>query len=154
MSLKDKLEKLRDRGENSKIDWGKYKDEWIDSVNRLYKIIQDDWLAELENKELLKLEFFPISITEEQIGIYSINKMEISYATDSIVLEPVGGNIIGGKGRIDFYLKGEYGKGLMLILLRENNTDSWFLVSKQFRSDRELLTKRTLERVIEQWIEE
>ena len=78
--------------------------------------------------------------------------MEITYATGSIVFEPAGRNIIGGEGRIDLYLKGEFGKGLMLILFRENGQDNWTLVNKQNRREQELLSKESLEKVIEQWI--
>ena len=153
MSLKDKLKKLRDGGKDTKINWGKKKKDWIDSVNRLYKKIQDDWFAELEDEELIKFQLVPISVVEEDIGTYSINKMEISYATGSIVLEPVGCNIIGGEGRMDLYLNGEYSSGFMLILFRENGEDSWFTKSKQNQHEQEILTKITLEKAIEQWIE-
>ncbi len=154
MSLKNTLKELRNSREDSKIDWEKNKNEWIDSVIRLYKKIQDDWFAELEDEELIKIQLLPISVFEEHIGTYSIDKMEISYATGNIVLEPVGRNIIGGEGRIDFYFKGEFSKGIMLILFRDNGEDNWFLVSKQNSRDRELLTKTTLEKAIEKWIEE
>ena len=154
MSLKDKLKKLRDSSDKTVIDWEKNKRDWIDSVNKLYDSIQEHWFIELEDEGLLKIQLTPISITEEYIGSYSINKMEISFATGDIVIEPVGRNIIGGEGRMDFYLKGELSKGLMLILFREEGEDQWFIVSKQNRRKKELLTKSTLEKVIDQWIEE
>ena len=45
MSLKDKLKRLRDSSNGSEIDWEKNKNEWIDSVNHLFEIIQDDWFS-------------------------------------------------------------------------------------------------------------
>lgn len=152
MSLKDKLKTLRDSSDDSKINWEKNKNEWINSVNHLFEIVQDDWFSELKAEGLLKIKTLPIYITEEHIGKYSIDKMEITYATGSIIFEPIGRNIIGGKGRIDLYLKGEFGKGLMLILFRENSQDNWFLVSKQTSRDQKLLSKESLEKAIEQWI--
>lgn len=152
MSLKDKLQSLRNNDDEKKIDWENSKKRWIDSVNLLYETIQNDWFAELASEGLLKFETHPISITEEHIGTYSLNKMEIIFPSDNIVLEPIGGDIIGGDGRIDFYLKGEFGKGLMLILFCEQEVDKWFLVSKKNRKDRELLSKNSLENIIEQWI--
>ena len=152
MSLKDKLKTLRDSNDDSKINWEKNKNEWIDSVNHLFEIVQDDWFLELKDEGLLKIKTLPIYITEEHIGKYSIDKMEIIYATGSIIFEPIGRNIIGGIGRIDLYLKGEFGKGRMLILFRENNQDNWFLVSKKTSHDQKLLSKESLEKAIEQWI--
>lgn len=152
VDLRKKLQNLHNDSEKIKIDWEYKKKEWIDSVNLLFETIQNNWFIELERDGLLKIETHPISITEEHIGTYSINKMEIVFPTDNIVLEPVGRNIIGGEGRIDFYLKGEFGKGLMLILFREQEVDKWFLVSKDSRKEKELLSKGSLEETIEQWI--
>ncbi|MEA1967032.1 MAG: hypothetical protein U9N77_02270 [Thermodesulfobacteriota bacterium] len=152
MTFKEKLKELRNSSEDTKIDWGKNKKDWIDSVKLLFSTIQDDWFSELEAEGLLKINTSLISISEEYIGTYTIDKMEITYSTSCVVFAPVGRNIIGGEGRIDLYLKGEFGKGLMLILYRENNTDNWFIVSKESRREKELLSKSSLERTIEQWI--
>ena len=107
VDLRKKLQNLRNSSDETKIDWEYNKNEWVDSVNLLFETIQNNWFTELENEGLLKIETFPVSITEEHIGTYSINKMEISLPRKSIVFEPVGRNIIGGEGRIDLYLKGE-----------------------------------------------
>ena len=152
MSLRNKLKKIRDSSDNSEIDWGKTKNDWINSVNNLFKIIKDEWFSELEDEGLLKIQMFPIYLIEEHIGKYSIDKMEITYNTGSIVFEPVGSNIIGGEGRIDLFLKGEYSKGWMLILFRENGQDNWSMIKKQNRREPKLLTKKFLEKMIEQWI--
>ncbi len=152
MSLKEKLENLRDSSEDTHIDWTKNKNEWIDSVNSLFNIVKNDWFSDLEDDGLLKIETSPISISEEHIGAYAVNKMEITYSTSCIVLAPVGRNIVGGEGRIDLYKKGEFGKGLMLILFRENGADNWFAVSKGNRYEKELLSRSSFEKIIEQWI--
>ena len=152
MSLKDKLIHLRDSREDAKIDWDKNKKEWINSVNLLFNTIQDDWFSDLKDEGLLKFETLPVSISEEHIGAYTINKMEITYSTSCIVLAPVGRNIVGGEGRIDLYQKGEFGKGLMLILFRENGTDNWFVIRKDSMREKELLSKSSFEKIIEQLI--
>ncbi len=152
MSLKEKFRKLRASDGDGKIDWEKNKKAWIESVNCLYKTMHDGWLSELEDENLLSIEYAPISITEEYIGTYVIDKMEISYPKGCIVLEPVGRNIIGGEGRIDFYFQGEISKGVMLILFHKDSEDEWFMVSKQDKHDRYLLTRSTFEKAIDQWI--
>jgi len=154
MTLKEKFRKLRSADDNGKIDWDINKKEWIDSVDRLYRLVHDVWLSELENENLLKIEYAPISITEEHIGTYSIRKMQIFYPKGCIVLEPVGRNIIGGEGRIDFYLQGEISQGVMLILFHKDSEDEWFMVSKQDRHERHLLTRSSFEKAIDQWITE
>ena len=152
MTLKDKLKKISDKKETNIIDWEKNKEEWIKSVDKLFTIIQDHWFSELEDEGLLKIFISTVSISEEFLGTYSISKMEILFATGSVILEPLGRNIIGGHGRIDCYLKGEISNGIMLILNRENNEDKWFVVNKQNRTNRELLTQSKFEEVIDKWI--
>ena len=100
----------------------------------------------------MKINTSPISISEEDIGAYAINKMEITYGTNCIVLAPVGLNIVGGEGRIDLYQEGEFAKGLMLILFRENGADNWFVIRKDSMREKELLSKSSFEKIIEQWI--
>lgn len=152
MSLKEKLQELQNSNKESHIDWEKNKKEWIDSVKLLFHTIQADWFSELEAEGLLRIETLPISISEEYIGNYLIDQMEITSTTHSIVFSPIGSNIIGGEGRIDLYLRGEYGKGVMLILSRENNADTWFIINKELRQEKKILSKISLEKIIEQWI--
>ncbi len=152
MSLKDKLKELHGDSEHHKIDWKQNKENWIKSVYDLFTTIEEEWIDELLDEGLLTVKNLPISINEENIGTYLINKIEIIYPNGSIVLEPVGADIIGGEGRIDFYLKGEFGKGLMLILFHENDKDNWFLINKQQGYEQELLSKESFEKIIEQWI--
>ena len=152
MSLKDKLRQLSKGTDDAPIDFEKQKSKWLTSVRNLYQTIQDKWLSDLEAEGLIKIERNPISLSEEDIGTYSIEKMEICYSTGSVVLEPVGCNIIGGDGRIDFYLRGTFSKGFMVILVREDDKEEWHLMNKQNKDNRKVLSKTTLEETIEQWI--
>lgn len=153
MSLKEKLENIRDNEEENNVDWIDRKNQWVNSVNSLFHIIKNDWLSHLIDENLLKIKTSSFSTSEEYIGSYNINKMEITYSTTScIALEPIGRNIIGGEGRIDLYKKGEVSKGLMLILFRENGEDNWYVISQTSRDERELLSKSSFENIIEKLI--
>jgi hypothetical protein len=152
MGLKDKLTKLRDGEDESKIDWKKNKQLWVNSVDKLYKTIQDQWFCELEDEGLLNINTIPISIVEEYIGKYTIPKMEISFPSGCVILEPVGRNIVGGKGRIDFYLRGNYGSRLMLILYYEQGEDIWMIKDKEKKFKNVMLSNESFEKVIEKWI--
>jgi len=153
MSLKKKLRQISsDISYISSIDVKKQKDKWLKSVDHLYKTIQEEWLSDLEAEGLIKIERNAISLNEEDIGTYSIEKMEICYSTGSVVLEPVGCNIIGGDGRIDFYLRGKFSKGFMVILVHQDDKEEWHLVDKQNKNNRKVLSKNILEETIEQWV--
>ena len=128
MTLREKLEKIQNSPKESIIDWDKSKRIWIESVDTLFNSIKNSWLIELVNQKLLEIKTSSINLVEEHLGRYSIDKIEISFDRYSIVLEPVGQNIIGGEGRIDIYLKGVYSEKVMLILSRENGNDNWLLI--------------------------
>ncbi len=152
MSLREKLEKGKEKTKLS-INLGKNKEIWIKSVDDLYRKVAEEWLFDLISDGLLSVKYHSITITEEYMGTYNIRKLEICSNESSIVLEPVGGDIIGGDGRVDFFLKGEYGKGYLLILSREEKVDSWYLIDKQNKRNRSLLTKETLEGILEAWLQ-
>lgn len=151
MSLKEKLKKLQETKSEKKINWEEIKKEWINSVNKLYSDIRN-WFSELESEGLLKILTSSITIFEEEIGTYSIDKMEIAVGNKDIILEPVGTNIIGADGRIDFYLNGEISNREMMVLIRENNVDNWYIINKINRNEKNLLTREFIERKLEEWL--
>lgn len=152
MSLREKLEKGKEKT-RSPIDWNKNKEIWIRSVDELFGKIAGEWLLDLINDGLLSVKYHRITITEEHMGTYDIDKLEICSNDSSVMLEPVGRNIIGGEGRIDFFLKGEYGNGRLLILFREEGLDRWYMIHKQDKRNRTLLNKESLEGALEEWLQ-
>ena len=155
MKLKETLQKLRDNNIDSKVSLEDKKNQWLNSINSLFDKIQNDWFADLQKSKLFTFQTVPRIIIEEQFGSYSINTLEIDYSEGKIILEPVGRNIVGGDGRIDFYLSGEYSKGFMLILNHENGKDFWTLIEKQYLSEmpNQRLDQKTMEKIIEKWID-
>lgn len=92
--------------DEEKIDWGKHKDEWLQSLNKIYGQIES-WLNDLEDSDVISFGYKNKEINEEHIGIYNANNMIIKIASEQILLEPIGTLLIGAKGRID--MKGKNG---------------------------------------------
>lgn len=116
MSLKD-LEEFLNEGkttENS-FDWNKEKKEWLKAVDTFYSNITV-WLRPLTDKpnSSLKISFETMVISEEELGDYEIKKLNIVIKGHRVVLEPIGTNIIGAKGRID--MVGTYGTVRFLLV--------------------------------------
>ncbi|MDM8552803.1 hypothetical protein QUF72_22170 [Desulfobacterales bacterium HSG2] len=99
--LKDLLREKKEKMDQRLPEWEKQRDEWIDRVKELYEEIHA-WLKPLEDDGYLKITYTDISISEEQIGLYSVQKMLITFFNNrKIELEPVGLHVIGSDGRID-----------------------------------------------------
>lgn len=153
MSLEDKLKKLKDEKKEVQIDWAKKKGDWIQSVSRLYDQIQE-WLGDLIGQGYVGSIREGIAVTEQSIGPYQIEKLEIQFGGRRAIFEPVGTNIIGGNGRIDLFLSGAKALGYMLILVQgAENNDEWYLVDRKKRQEKKLLTKEIIEGLMEEWLD-
>ncbi len=76
MPLKEKLKKLQETKKENKVNWDELKHEWIKDVENFYENVQK-WLSELKDEGLLTMNFSPVTVSEENIGTYTINQMEI-----------------------------------------------------------------------------
>ncbi len=99
---KKEFEKILDQRHKASesIDWEKRKNEWIDSVYRLYNFV-DACLDSYKKAGKVQVKREQKTITEEFIGTYYIKKSVIEIGDDTIVIEPIGTLIIGSFGRVD-----------------------------------------------------
>ncbi len=152
MPLKEKLKKLQETKKN-KVNWDELKHEWIKDVENFYENVQK-WLSELKEEGLLTMNFSPVTVSEENIGTYTINQMEIKIDDiRDIILEPIGRDIIGSDGRIDGYERGNISKGDMILCFKGKNSVKWHFINKQSRHKGDLMTKESFEERLEEWLE-
>jgi|GEM_PF-1528744 hypothetical protein len=115
-----------------KIDYEKRGETWIKSVNELYKHI-DAWLAPFESKNLLKMQKRPINISEDYIGDYKIDRLDIYLDDDLISLIPRGTLVHGGVGVVDMR-----GPGNQVRLVEEKWGEWIFYIKTPFLETREV----------------
>ena len=72
--------------------------QWKKAVKKLYSEIES-WSASLKPRPFCMQE--PIVVKEQLSGPYSINRLVISYGSNSIVFRPVAAWIVAGQGRVD-----------------------------------------------------
>lgn len=82
------------------IDWESKKNEWLENLEKLYKLIQDS-MEEYIQKGLVEIDYDNIELIEELIGTYKARRMIIKAAGEVVRLRPIGTNLIGAKGRVD-----------------------------------------------------
>lgn len=143
------LEHKQKKGES--IDWEKQKREWLDSVSRLYKFV-DQCLGSYLQAGKVQVRREQKSITEEFIGTYQIEKSVIEVGGDIIVLEPIGTLIVGAFGRVD--VRSNLGT-VTLVLVPETSTGprievSVFTTEKERQRPEEARKKSEEQRKVEQ----
>jgi hypothetical protein len=100
------IEKEIHSSDSSRIDWASKKKEWIAQLDKFYEIIES-FLKPYTNDSRMNIDFSDKEITEELIGSYLAKKATISFGSKTILLDPIGTNLIASKGRVD--LIGSYG---------------------------------------------
>jgi hypothetical protein len=106
------------RSGDEAIDWSKERDEWLDSLQQLYKSIEE-YLCEYIKAGAIKLRDSMIELNEENIGVYKAKRLVIAIGAQEIVFTPVGTLLIGSKGRVD--IEGSAGNS-RLVLINKNTT--------------------------------
>jgi hypothetical protein len=128
--LQEVLSQKKSELEAERPKWDERRTEWITRVNNLFLLIQN-WLKSLEDSGYMKISLSDISISEELLGTYSLQKMTITFFnTEKVYLIPIGLHIIGAKGRIDMIL------GTRKIMIVGNIKDSGWMFSERHGRDK------------------
>lgn len=153
MGLKDKLKMIRE-GEGKKIESQDLKrNKWQSLIRRLYEKLEN-WLEEYIDEGLIKIDYRRKEIQEEFLGEYAVLRLILKISsTKSIILDPVGRNVVGSNGRIDFYLKGAKVPRLMILLFEDGTDSKWEIWSPKGKSDSIDLNRLNFEKIIETWLE-
>ena len=110
--LKSFVEEKKRRAKEEKIDWEKRKQEWIDEVGKLYRMIEN-WLKDID----IRIKYEDIELFEEKLGKYKMKKMILDVGGEKVELTPIGTIIIGAKGRVD--IEGPRGKVKILLVPKD-----------------------------------
>jgi hypothetical protein len=110
------------------VDWEDRKNKWTKSVTDFYNNVHK-WLYPFTEKALLKIKVKEIMVSEEYIGTYKLNQLDIFLGNDIISLIPRGTLILGSYGRID--MKGPKGDRLII----EQKWGEWKFVTKVNRRE-------------------
>jgi hypothetical protein len=106
-------------------------------------------------KKLATTRRTQIELSEEKIGKYKCQVLEIDFSGQVIRFEPVGTLIIGAWGRIDIQRKPRGLRGeTMLTLENSREAPEWVLWFSGSSGERRPFTQETLEGAIELWIDE
>ncbi|MEP7169420.1 MAG: hypothetical protein ABI855_08640 [Bacteroidota bacterium] len=112
--------------ESKKVDWEDQKAQWLKSLESFYNNIKG-WLEPFRKKGLIEFKEKTEQLSEDNIGIYDANALDIFIGNKRIRLVPKGTMIVGSYGRIDM----EGPKGRLMIIQPEWNKWVFLLVTRQ-----------------------
>jgi len=87
--------------------------EWKTALRELYALIEQ-FVAPYKEAGSVQLELTPLSITEESLGTYTVDKGLLRVGDAKYILNPVGTMLIGSKGRVD--LLGPVGNSMLALV--------------------------------------
>lgn len=145
-SFEEFLRKKTEEKETKKVDWEERKIKWLESIDVLYKDI-NEWLNPFIKEGLIKVETNKeITISEEYIGNYVVKRMDIYIGNDLVSLTPKGTLIIGAFGRID--MRGPNGE----IILIQPEWNDWKFAKKTPKLEMWDLTEETFKVFIQKLV--
>ena len=95
--------------------------EWAAAVGTLLQQVQE-WVT--EDRPEWTIEFSNADVTEASSGSYTISVLELSAPNGRLILEPVGRDVFGARGRIDLYA---WPSLYRVMLLRSFTSDEWVI---------------------------
>ena len=121
----------KDDAENV-VDWNEMKGWWVKVVHDLFNQI-DGWLNSLIQSGSVQSFRKSTQLTEEALGVYDVESLELVLASRKLTFKPVGTMLIGAFGRIE--VSGPNGQAVLLLLNTNNNVPlkekrahvSWFV---------------------------
>lgn len=116
------------KDEEPKIDWDDRKNKWINSVNDFYNNV-NKWLYPFTVQSLLQIKMKEVLVSEEYLGTYKMNQLDILIGNDIISLIPRGALVVGGNGRID--MRGPKGE----VSLFQKDWGSWKFINVFTKND-------------------
>lgn len=91
------------------------KSAWIAAVADVFASIRD-WTADLARENLLSYGQSSVERTEDSVGSYRIDVLTLRFPDHrEIEIQPAGIDVVGANGRIDFFRKGYFDLGKMIV---------------------------------------
>lgn len=88
-------------------------------VEELYKLVIEDFLADLREEDLFNVSYEDEEIVEEGLGKYNTRSMLVRMGHLKVEMRPYGTEVIGARGRIDMWVN-DSDENAMLILVPSN----------------------------------
>ena len=100
------------------IDWEAKRERWVERLAQLYDDVAE-YLAEFTDSGAIDLRREPITLREEYLGAYEVDKLVLTIGARVIELRPIGTLLIGSAGRVD--ISGPRGVARLVLVDRKSD---------------------------------
>ncbi len=157
MGFKEKLALLAEQNKDRAGQLEEDRKTWIHEVNQLYKMIIDNWFKEYIEQGNINYIYFSLDTDRAECDDF-ITGTEIMELTlgggPSVVLEPVGINVVGAFGKIKLYLLGHKDERVLLLLTLDGDKNfHWKLWRNNKQKDDILFNRGIFESLLNEWLE-
>ncbi|MFH1116078.1 MAG: hypothetical protein V1792_19365 [Pseudomonadota bacterium] len=83
-----------------RVDWTGRRDEWLEYLREFYKLVAE-FLSDYVASGDVSTEYEDKYINEELVGRYPAQSLHLRIRGRDVILDPVGTNVIGARGRVD-----------------------------------------------------
>ncbi|KHD10882.1 hypothetical protein PN36_11395 [Candidatus Thiomargarita nelsonii] len=98
---------------------------WLTGLNQLYAEI-NDWLSVPIQEQLVIVSYEETTLVEDFVNPYLVKNLCIIVDTESVILKPMGMNVLSAAGRVD--MVGEEGTIMLVLLKQETGKYQWHIV--------------------------
>lgn len=148
MSLEEKAKRLAEAKKLEAFDWIAARKLWLSCLQERHETIAK-WLGPLEAKNLVALRKVPVRISEEHVGVYGADALVLEFGDEGVVLEPMGANVSGARGRVDVFRRGNRPRAMMILLTGPKEAPIWEIWPSPDPRDRVQLNQQSFETLLE-----
>jgi len=98
---------------------------WLTGLNQLYAEI-NDWLSVPIQEQIVIVSYEETTLVEDFVNPYLVKNLCINVGTESVILKPMGMNVLCAAGRVD--MVGEEGIIMLVLLKPETGEYQWHIV--------------------------
>lgn len=145
MSLKATVQNLRNRAEDARLSETERNgliEAWRRDVGDVYETIRSA-LLQVIDEEVVTFGFDTMTISEEELGEYDIDRMTMTIVDRPIYVEPIARMTIRGTGRIDLYRHDRPSESNRIFIVRgvaevDHAPGVWLIESRRMKAPERL----------------
>lgn len=148
MSLEETARKLAKNAVEPAPSWDAERVAWLAALDCLYADVAG-WLSPLAAGGLVSSERTPVRLSEPDLGVYGAPALVLTFTTEAVVLQPVGRQVFGVRGRVDVFRRGAREHAQMLLLVGERAAPCWEIWPSRDASLRKPLDHASFENLLD-----
>ena len=155
MSLREKLKQKKEFGSIDDTTLRKLQSDYVTEVKNLTDTVKT-WFADMVKENLASISGSKCQVFDKHLGEYTVDSIVVNAGEDAVIFMPMGAEVFGAYGRVDFFLQGKKNLGKKLLLAGvegHEGTYSWIFWEPNSPLHKKKLEQTLFLKILEDWIE-